>query len=87
MTNNETLKRIVLRMLNEEYPELKDVKIVSYDDEGKYYYTIFLGIKPEDSEKLDVIKIRRSVRELFDYVYPHDTLNNINFFNPEPSYY
>ena len=42
MTNNETLRTIILKMLKDEYPKIKDVKVVSYNDEGKYYYNIFL---------------------------------------------
>jgi len=86
MTNNETLKRIILRMLNEEYPMITDVKVVSYDNEGKYYYTIFLGMKFKDFNDLDTTELKQKVRRVFNYVYPHDTLQATNFFNPEPGY-
>jgi hypothetical protein len=87
MTNNETLKRIILRMIDGEYPMINDIKVVSYDNEGKYYYTIFLGIKPDVLIDLDTTEIKQKVKELFKYVYPHDTLQSISFYNPEPSYY
>jgi len=87
MTNNEILRKIILRMVNDEYVMITDIKVVSYDDEGKYYYTIFLGIKPDVLIDIDTTKLKHKVRELFNYVYPHDTLQNISFYNPEPSYY
>jgi len=87
MTNNEILRKIILRMVNDEYAMITDIKVVSYDDEGKYYYTIFLGIKPDVLIDIDTTKLKHKVRELFNYVYPHDTLQNISFYNPEPSYY
>jgi hypothetical protein len=86
MTNNNTLKKIILRMVKEEYPMITDVKVVSYDNEGKYYYTIFLGIKPEILRDLDTTELKPKIRHLFNYVYPHDTLLATNFFNPEPGY-
>lgn len=86
MTNNETLKRIILRMLNEEYPMITDVKVVSYDNEGKYYYTIFLGMKFEEFNDMDTTELKQKVRKVFNLVYPHDTLQATNFFNPEPGY-
>jgi hypothetical protein len=87
MNNNEILKRIILKSISEEYPNVKDVKIVSYDNEGKYYYTIFLGIKYDDLTNTDSTELKKRTRELFKYVYPHDTLHNVSFFNPEMSYY
>jgi hypothetical protein len=90
MTNNDTLRRIILRMVKEEYPMITDVKIVSYDNEGKYYYTIFLGIKPDIINDMDIeklVELKQKVRKVFNYVYPHDTLLATKFFNPEPSYY
>ena len=87
MNNNEILKRIILKSISEEYPNVKDVKIVSYDNEGKYYYTIFLGIKPNVLIDLDTTELKQKVRELFNYIYPHDTLQSVSFYNPEPSYY
>jgi hypothetical protein len=87
MTNNETLRRIILRMVNDEYPMITDTKVVSYDNEGKYYYTIFLGIKPNVLIDLDTTELKQKVRELFNYIYPHDTLHSVSFYNPEPSYY
>jgi hypothetical protein len=86
MTNNETLKRIVLRTLNEEYPMITDVMVVSYNNEGKYYYTIFLGIKPDIRIDMNTTELKQTVRTVFNYIYPHDTLNATNFFNPEPGY-
>lgn len=87
MNNNETLRKIILRMVGEEYPDVKDVKIVSYDNEGKYYYTIFLGIKYGDLMNYDDTELKKRTRELFNYVYPHDTLHNVSFFDPDPGYY
>ena len=87
MTNNETLRTIILKMLKDEYPKIKDVKVVSYNDEGKYYYNIFLGFNNEDHEKLDDCDIKRNTRKVFNIVYPHDTLQSTSFFNPNPSYY
>jgi hypothetical protein len=90
MNNNDTLKRIILRMVKEEYPMITDVKVVSYDNEGKYYYTIFLGIKPDILRDLDwpfTMELKPKIRQLFNFVYPHDTLLATNFYNPEPSYY
>jgi hypothetical protein len=86
MTNNETLKRIILRMLNEEYPMITDVMVVSYDNEGKYYYNIFLGINPDIVNVMDTTELKQKVRKVFNLVYPHDTLQATNFFNPEPGY-
>jgi hypothetical protein len=86
MTNNEILGRIVLKMLKEEYPTIKDVKVVSYSDNGKYYYTIFLGINYDDLMDLDDVELKLKVRDLFKLVYPHDTLHNTSFYNPEPNY-
>jgi hypothetical protein len=89
MTNNETLKRVILRMLNEEYPMITDVKVVSYDNEGKYYYNIFLGINPDIVNDMDIEKtteLKQTVRKVFNYIYPHDTLQSTSFFNPEPGY-
>ena len=53
MTNNDTLKKIILRMVKEEYPMITDAKVVSYDNEGKYYYNIFLGINPDIVNDMD----------------------------------
>jgi hypothetical protein len=86
MTNNEILERIVLKMLKEEYPAIKDIKVLSYSDNGKYYYTIFLGIKYDDRMNLDDVELKLKVRNLFKLVYPHDTLHNTGFYNPEPNY-
>ena len=86
MTNNETLKRVILRTLNEEYPMITDVMVVSYNNEGKYYYTIFLGIKPDILIDMNTTELKQTVRTVFNYVYPHDTLQSTSFFNPEPGY-
>ena len=88
MTNNDTLKRIILRMVKEEYPMITDIKVVSYDNEGKYYYTILLGINPDIVQNMDFSgnNVKVKTRELFSYIYPHDNLQGINFFNPNPNY-
>lgn len=86
MTNNETLRTIILRMVSEEYPMITDVKVVSYDNEGKYYYNIFLGMKFEEFNDMDTTELKQKVRKVFNFVYPHDTLQSTSFFNPEPGY-
>ena len=73
-------------MLKEEYPTIKDIRVVSYSDEGKYYYTIFLGIKYSDRMDLDDVELKSKVRQLFNYIYPYDTLRHVSFYNPEPNY-
>ena len=69
-------------------PDDEDIKVLSYGNEGKYYYTIFLGINPDIVHSMDFngndLKIK--TRELFSYIYPHDNLQGINFFNPNPNY-
>lgn len=79
---------LVESSLKKEFPYVEDIKVVSYENEGKYYYTIFLGINPDIVQSMDFsgndLKIR--TRELFHYIYPHDNLQGINFFNPNPNY-
>lgn len=68
-------------MITEEYPMVGDVQVVSYNDSGKYYYNIFLGIKYEDLLRIDESDIRDKVKEIFKYIYPHDTLQTVRFYN------
>lgn len=69
-------------MIVEEYPTLKDVQVISYNDSGKYYYNIFLGIKYEDLLMINELDIKGKVKEIFKYIYPHDTLQGVYFYDP-----
>lgn len=69
-------------MITEEYPMVEDVQVISYSDSGKYYYNIFLGIKYEGLLRIDESDIRDKVKEIFKYLYPHDTLQKVHFYNP-----
>jgi hypothetical protein len=82
MNNHQIIKRIILRMITEEYPMVEDVQVTSYNDSGKYYYTIFLGIKYKDLLMINESDIKGKVKEIFKYVYPHDTLLQVHFYNP-----
>jgi hypothetical protein len=82
MNNNETLRHIIFKLLKEKYPKLMDVQVDSYSDNGKYYYTIFLGFKYNDVIWNDDIKIKQEVKNLFKNIYPHDNLQQVSYFDP-----
>ena len=89
MDRNNILGSVLIKLLKKDFPDVEDIKVVSYENEGKYYYTVFLGVNPDIIQSMDFsgndIKIR--TRELFNYIYPHDNLQNVSFFNPKPNYY
>lgn len=89
MDRNNILGSVLIKLLKKDFPDVEDIKVVSYENEGKYYYTVFLGVNPDIIQSMDFsgndIKIR--TRELFNYIYSHDNLQNVSFFNPKPNYY
>jgi hypothetical protein len=88
MDRNNILGSVLIKLLRKDFPDVEDIKVVSYENEGKYYYTIFLGIKPEIVQSMDFSgsDLKVKTRELFNYIYPHDNLQGVNFFNPDPNY-
>jgi hypothetical protein len=84
MNRNNMLSSVLNRLLRQDFPDIEDIKVVSYENEGKYYYTIFLGINPDIVRSMDFggNNLKVKTRELFNYIYPHDNLLGINFFNP-----
>jgi hypothetical protein len=88
MDRNNILGSVLIKLLRKDFPDVEDIKVVSYENEGKYYYTIFLGINPDIVQNMDFSgnNVKVKTRELFSYIYPHDNLQGINFFNPNPNY-
>lgn len=82
LDNHKIIKRFILKMLEVEYPMVEDIKVISYNNSGKYFYNIFLGIKYQNSLKLDKSDIRDKVYGIFSKLFPYDTIEKVSFYDP-----
>jgi len=90
MTEN-ALKKLLLEMLKDEYPQIKDIVVYSSDFMGvRTTYSVGLGIKYNDLLKMDEDvqdSLKKKIKHLSKYVLgKNEYLQNIFFYDPNDSY-
>jgi hypothetical protein len=80
----KALKKLLLAMLKEEYPEIKDIHISS-TDVGNILYRVGVGLEygnlPETKEEENQLKLR--IKELSKYILDKTgSIETIFFYDP-----
>jgi len=81
----KSLKKLLLTMLKDEYPQIKDIYISSTDMGYVILYGVGIGLEygnlPETKEEENKLKSR--VKELSKYILDNTgTVENIFFYDP-----
>ena len=76
------LKKILNIMVPEKYPMVSDIKVID-DSNDNPNYIIYLGVSPDELDRLHRSDIRDYVREVSSYVLKGDEALGIIFYNPE----
>ena len=79
------LKKILNIMVPEKYPMVSDIKIIddSYEYDNRTNYLIYLGVSPEELERLRSSDVRDYVEDVSRYVLKGNETMRIVFFNPD----
>lgn len=88
----KALKKLLLEMLKEEYPQIQDIVVYSNELMGNLgtNYNVGLGIKYDDllelgNERIDILKDK--VKHLSKYVLgKKESLESTFFYDPQDSY-
>jgi len=79
------LKKILNIMVPEKYPMVSRIQVI--DDSSEYSnginYLIYLGVGPEELERLRSSDVRDYIEEVSRYVLKGDETLRVVFFNPE----
>ena len=79
------LKKILNMMVPEKYPMVSRIQVI--DDSSEYdngiNYLIYLGVSPEELERLRSSDVRDYIEEVSRYVLKGDETLRVVFFNPE----
>ena len=79
------LKKILNIMVPEKYPMVTSIKVIddSYEYDNSKHYIIYLGVTPDELERLSNSDVRDYVVEVSSYVLKGDEALRIVFFNPD----
>lgn len=79
------LKKILNMMVPEKYPMVSRIQVI--DDSNEYNnginYLIYLGVIPEELERLRSSDVRDYIEEVSRYVLKGDETLRVVFFNPD----
>ena len=79
------LEKILNMMVPKKYPVVLDIKVIddSYEYNDIKKYLIYLGVGPEELERLRSSDVRDYVKEVSRYVLQGDETLRVVFFDPE----
>jgi hypothetical protein len=79
------LKKILNMMVPKKYPMVSRIQVIddSYEYDNGINYLIYLGVSPEELERLRSSDVRDYVRDVSIYVLKGDETLRVVFFNPE----
>ena len=79
------LKKILNIMVPEKYPMVSGIKVIndSYEYDNSTNYLIYLGVSPDELERLSNSDVRDYIEEVSRYVLKGDETLRIVFYNPE----
>lgn len=79
------LKKILNIMVPEKFPMVTSINVI--DDSNEYHniekYTIFLGVSPDELERLRSSDVRDYIEDVSRYVLNGNETLRILFFNPD----
>lgn len=79
----QALKKILLTMLKDEYPEIKGIVISSTDMGHVILYRVGIGLKYDDLPANDDDRLKNRVKELSKYVLDKNGLiDNVYYYDP-----
>lgn len=87
----KALKKLLLEMLKDEYPQIKDIVVYSSDFMGvRTTYSVGIGIEYKDLLKIDKDdeeSLKNKIKHLSKYVLSkNEYLQNTFFYDPNDSY-
>jgi len=79
------LKKILNIMVPDKYPMVSGIKVIndSYEYDNSTNYLIYLGVSPDELERLSNSDVREYIEEVSRYVLKGDETMRIVFYNPE----
>jgi hypothetical protein len=79
------LKKILNIMVPEKYPMVSDIKVIddSYEYDNRTNYLIYLGVSPEELERLRSSDVRDYIEDVSRYVLEGNETLRIIFYNPD----
>jgi len=79
------LKKILNMMVPEKYPMVSDIKVIddSYEYDNRKNYLIYLGVVPDELDKLSSSDVRDYIEDVSRYVLKGNETLRIIFYNPE----
>lgn len=81
--NENALKKLLLTMLKDEYPEIKGIVISSTDMGHVILYRVGIGLKYDDLPANDDDRLKNRVKELSKYVLDKSGLiDNVYYYDP-----
>jgi hypothetical protein len=81
--NENALKKLLLTMLKDEYPEIKGIVISSTDMGHVILYRVGVGLKYDDLPANDDDRLKNRVKELSKYVLDKSGLiDNVYYYDP-----
>jgi hypothetical protein len=79
----EALKKILITMLKDEYPQIKGIIISSTDMGFVISYRIGIGLMYDDLPANDDDRLKKRVKELSKYVLDKNgTITNVYYYDP-----
>ena len=81
--NENALKKLLLTMLKDEYPEIKGIVISSTDMGHVILYRVGIGLKYDDLPANDDDRLKNRVKELSKYVLDKSGLiDSVYYYDP-----
>ena len=81
--NENALKKLLLTMLKDEYPEIKGIVISSTDMGHVILYRVGVGLKYDDLPANDDDRLKNRVKELSKYVLDKSGLiDSVYYYDP-----
>ena len=79
------LKKILNIMVPEKYPMVSGVKVIddSHEYDNSTNYLIYLGVSPDELERLSNSDVREYIEDVSRYVLNGNESLRIIFYNPE----
>jgi hypothetical protein len=79
----KALKKLLLTMLKDEYPEIKGIVISSTDMGHVILYRVGIGLKYDDLPANDDDRLKNRVKQLSKYVLDKSGLiDNVYYYDP-----
>jgi len=79
----KALKKLLLTMLKDEYPEIKGIVISSTDMGHVILYRVGIGLKYDDLPANDDDRLKNRVKQLSKYVLDKSSLiDNVYYYDP-----